>query len=390
MSKQEQRETKAQPENNSLDPNQTGSVSESLSPGQQLVAGRNALGLTQQQIADRLHLRLSSVQAVEKDELEEGVSVTFNKGYVRLYAKLVQLDIQPLLDAYDKIHSQDNKPAKLQSFSRRVTREAHDHRWNMVTIVVVILVLGSVVGWWVQQSDSFKDSQAFVAETFENLFNSNEQVAETSIQNDNEKTETVNEQVIESEALDKNKEPDLQQPDLEVDESSETSNSPLTENEDDSSDLSQINTDEVEKLANDATQSAQETVEQTQQTAEEVVDTIDEQLAVDNEPPKRNSADIIEGVFTEDGYRVNNDGTVDLTFTFLDDCWVSIKDKDGEIIAYGVKKKGRIMDVAGIPPISVILGAPQNVEINFGGLEVDMSVYPGGSSAKFELPVGSE
>ena len=153
------------------------------SPGKQLIRAREALGLTQKQVADRLHLRLNSVQAVEQDAPEEGVSVTFSKGYVRLYAKLVHLEKEPLLAAYDQIHMKEEKPAKLKSFSKRVTREAHDYRWNMVTIVVVLLVIGSVVGWWVQQSDSFKDSQAFVANTFDSLFSESE-----NAQNANEQT----------------------------------------------------------------------------------------------------------------------------------------------------------------------------------------------------------
>lgn len=387
MSKEEQQEPIAQSLNSSEEPSQNASQAEPLSPGRQLVAGRKALGLTQQQIADRLHLRLSSVQAVEKDELEEGVSVTFNKGYVRLYAKLVQLDIQPLLDSYDRMHIQDNKPAKLQSFSRRVTREAHDHRWNMVTIVVVILVLGSVVGWWVQQSDSFKDSQAFVAETFEKLFSDSEQSTELQTQDALDKTETIDNQLIETNTL-------VESGDMVNDELGNSENklpeiqTPITDDSASTDDSINQVTDEL--IPQDLGQSMLDTIDEVEDTLNETGDMVEEQLTVDDQAPKRNSADIIEGVFTEDGYRVNSDGTVDLVFTFEDDCWVSVKDKNGDTIAYGVKKKGRVMEVSGIPPINVVLGAPQNVQINFGGLEVDMSVFPGGRSANFDLPIGSE
>ncbi len=383
MSKEEQKEPSAQSSNNLEEPTENTSTPETLSPGRQLVAGRKALGLTQQQIADRLHLRLSSVQAVEKDELEEGVSVTFNKGYVRLYAKLVQLDIQPLLDAYDRIHVQDNKPAKLQSFSRRVTREAHDHRWNMVTIVVVILVLGSVVGWWVQQSDSFKDSQAFVADTFENLFSDKEPSIEAQSQDPQQTQDT----------LDKEETVDSQSIEPEIEGQSGLSNDLVSEDLslEDIEPSSTIANEEVdEPTSNQIEQTVEQVNDETEDGLNELDDMVEEELVVEDETTQRNSADIIEGVFTEEGYRVNNDGTVDMTFTFEDDCWVSVKDKDGEIIAYGVKKKGRVMEVAGSPPINVILGAPQNVKINFGGLEVDMSVFPGGRSANFELPIGSE
>jgi len=87
---------------------------------------------------------------------------------------------------------------------------------------------------------------------------------------------------------------------------------------------------------------------------------------------------------------LNADGTVDVVFTFKDDCWVSVKDANKETMAYGVKTKGRVMTVSGVPPVRVILGAPQNVEIDFGGQAVDMNAYEAGRSANFQLPVTGE
>jgi len=363
------------------------------SPGTQLTNAREAMGLTQKQVADRLHLRLNSVQAVENDALEEGVSVTFTKGYVRLYAKLVHLEAQPLLEAYDKMHKQSNQPAKLQSFSRRVSREAHDHRWNMVTIVVVLLVLGSVIGWWVQQSDSFDDSQSFVTDTFDSLFSESENAQNADIQNN-----ATQENSTKPISINDNANSDLlninsQAPEETLNETGSSSNLRSREiyNDNTQDDTQNITQDSAQQgtygLENSSAEMSDNNISSPRDTelnnASNMLGEVSEQNSdVDNAVSSYFSAD--------SGLMVNDDGTVDMAFTFLDDCWVSIKNVDGEVIAIGVKAKGRVMQVSGLPPIQVILGAPQNVEINFGGNDIDMSAYPDGRSAKFTLPVESE
>lgn len=352
-------------------------VQDANSPGQQLRIAREKLGLTQQQVADRLHLRITSVEAVESDSLEQGVSVTFTKGYVRLYAKLVHLEVDPLLAAYDQLHSKEREPAKLQSFSRRVSREAHDHRWNMVSIVVVLLVIGSIIFWWVDREGYFNDSGLKVSQAWETLVGEEEAEQAANIDSNNKLEDTS------SDVKKLNTGPNIPEEEVasivnKVEETSNDTADTIDESIDDTEEVLSASVDELEDTANtlaDATSDA--------------VDSATEQLSSEPDTP-RNSADIVEGVFTDAGYKVNADGTVNVEFTFTEDCWVSVKDANGDTMAVGVKKKGRVMDVAGLPPVRVILGAPSAVEIDFGGQRIDMSVYPGGESAKFSLPIESE
>ncbi len=355
------------------------------SPGKQLTKARVGLGLTQQQVADRLHLRLPSVQAVEEDALEKGVSVTFSKGYVRLYAKLVRLEAQPLLDAYDKINKLNKEPVKLQSFSRRVSREADDHKWNMVTIVVVLLVLGSVIGWWVQQSDSLTTSQSFVSETLDGLFSesdqaSNDEKANTAYSNSADQYEFDSVEQTENEnTLLQNTGPEIAEEDAGnfVDRMSS-----ITDNSEDD-ELAQTESALVEEAFDDTLNAVSETLESTTDLAvTEATGLVEDNEDLDDTP--------LTSTQTSNGIAVNADGTVNMTFTFIEDTWVSVKDVNGEVIAVGLKTKGRVMKVSGLPPILVILGVPEQVEINFGGKDVDMSVYPTGRSANFSLSLESE
>jgi cytoskeleton protein RodZ len=66
---------------------------------------------------------------------------------------------------------------------------------------------------------------------------------------------------------------------------------------------------------------------------------------------------------------------------------MNLSDATGENIAYGVKVKGRVMPVTGIPPFIVTLGAPEVVKISYAGESLNMSFLPSGRIAKFDLPL---
>jgi cytoskeleton protein RodZ len=363
-------------------------------PGEILSAAREQQGLTQQQVADRLHLRLRSVKAIEADDVEEGVSSTFTKGYVRLYARLLGLHAEPLLRAFDTLHAQDAGPARLQSFSKRVAREANDSRWNMVTYIIVLLVIGSVVVWWIDQSDfSLTDSFSDIA-PMSSEQNTDVTPQGSAVSQQDENFETFDEI---GNALDTNS-PSQVANDLSDEIDRETDNqleisslaqqlSPTDQNDpsiiealpDEDSDTGE----NMQAAADDFTG----TVTQAGNVIETAADDI-QQITSTNavSPELQTSANDAPSLPSDSPYNVNADGSVDMVFTFEEDCWVSVKDAFDETIAIGVKAKGRIMEVSGIPPINVILGAPHVVAIDFGGQSVDMTGFDGGRTANFQLP----
>jgi cytoskeleton protein RodZ len=394
MSKEKKQATNTQV----VDKIETSTIVNENSPGKQLVRAREALGLTQQQVADKLHLRINSVKSVEEDALEKGVSVTFNKGYVRLYAKLVRLEVQPLLDDYDKLHALDKQPAKLQSFSRRVSREADDHRWNMVTIVVIVLVVGSVIGWWVQRPDSLDNSQSFVSQTIDNLFSEEQnEASNTNTLNDKQDAQGDSQIVTSDSSLlsDQNTDTvedivtlddtDLDIEGLEFNQTSEIDNQVIGAETDNQS-LSATS----ERLATantDANQFDEMTVEDGLNEADLIGQGNDDQ----GEQTTDTAADTIVSLSSiNDGLILNEDGSVDMVFTFADDCWVSVTDANENVIAIGVKVAGRVMEVSGLPPLRIILGAPKSVEINAGSKDVDMSIFPSSRTANFILALEGE
>ena len=69
------------------------------SPGDVLAQARASAGLTQREVSDALHLPLSTVVALELDDTEQLPAHVFIRGYVRAYAKLLDLDPDPLVAA---------------------------------------------------------------------------------------------------------------------------------------------------------------------------------------------------------------------------------------------------------------------------------------------------
>ncbi len=81
------------------------------------------------------------------------------------------------------------------------------------------------------------------------------------------------------------------------------------------------------------------------------------------------------------------DGQAQLVLTFVEDCWVEIRDAAGERLVYGVQAANTRSTVAGTPPFSLILGNAPAVTITIDGRAVERSIYvpSQGSVARFTL-----
>lgn len=329
-------------------------IAETESVGTQLKKAREAAGLTQQALADKLFLKLEIIHQIETDKVSDNTSSTFLKGYIRLYAKNVGIDPEPLLKTFGESENGQKGSQQLQSFSRRVSKEATDNRWMMVTYFIVIVVIALSVVWWYQQSDSTDNSTAgnslldslITAEQTTEADDSNAPIQSTeqsdgdvtSVNNDDDFDSTNTTLTRASEGLSTGL-PD--QTSVPISEASNASEPEVISQENDNG--IQTTTAQVAEIAPD-----------------------ESELTLDQQAP---AADLVTVVFT-----------------FSDDCWVNITDATGEAIAYGTKVRGRVMTIEGVAPFEVTLGAPQNVSIVYAGEPVDMSDIPSGRSARFNLP----
>lgn len=68
-------------------------------PGEILAQARESLGVSQREVSEALNLSLDTVIALETGDAERLPAPVFARGYVRAYAKLLELDPEPLVAA---------------------------------------------------------------------------------------------------------------------------------------------------------------------------------------------------------------------------------------------------------------------------------------------------
>lgn len=73
-----------------------------IPPGRQLRKAREARGMAVADVAATLRLSVATVDNLEQDRYDRLPPDTFVRGYLRTYARLLELDPQPLVDAFDQ------------------------------------------------------------------------------------------------------------------------------------------------------------------------------------------------------------------------------------------------------------------------------------------------
>lgn len=118
-----------------------------LGPGELLQKGRLALDLSEAQIAAQLRLSRSVIRALENDDYEKLPGMTFVRGYLRAYARLVGIpgdEVIVRFDAQGIIEPEKVLPATM--INKQTTSKDLPIRWATYIIAVALVFL--VFLWW--------------------------------------------------------------------------------------------------------------------------------------------------------------------------------------------------------------------------------------------------
>ncbi len=116
--------------------------------GAALKAEREAQKLSIEEIGERLRLTPATLVAIETGRFNDLPSLTFIRGYVRSYARLLKLDEQPLLallgeaNAPISAHSASSRPFTAAPRPRRVRRGKWMGKALLLLAVVAVLAVG--------------------------------------------------------------------------------------------------------------------------------------------------------------------------------------------------------------------------------------------------------
>lgn len=116
-------------------------------PGAYLARQRTEKGYSVDYVAGKLHLRVRLIELLEADEYHLMPEPVFIRGYLRAYARLIEVPSDPLLETFNRLYAPERKVERALWQSRRQThRGEHVVRW--LTGVFVIGVCVAVLFWW--------------------------------------------------------------------------------------------------------------------------------------------------------------------------------------------------------------------------------------------------
>lgn len=110
------------------------------SVGAQLAAVRQARNMGVGDVAHRLKLTPKQVEAIENDDFVS-LGPVFSRGFVRNYARLLQLDPQPLLDAM-RMGPADNDDDRVAISKEHIAlRNSLSRHWLKISLAILFIVI---------------------------------------------------------------------------------------------------------------------------------------------------------------------------------------------------------------------------------------------------------
>lgn len=303
----------------------------SLTVGQLLFRAREHMGLTQEAVAERLCLKVSTVKEIEQDIHPAGVEPTFLRGYIRLYARMVGIpenDINSLLKS--DVPAQAPNVSPMQSYSLGKKRKKREGWLMKLTWLIVIILIAMIGIWWWQDHNAQQKDLLTMA-------NQNDLV--------------LTQQDTSSEPV-----------------SNVTVDAPLANNNSaEQAEPAPVLTDAQTTTTNTETDSVKT-------------------IPLPNAPQTIPSVDRVQADATQtaDMPAVTSNG---LTLNFSGQCWLEIRDANNKVLFSGMKNSGDKLELDGAQPYRLNIGAPANVTVQFQGQDVDLSRFiKAKRSAKFKLP----
>lgn len=146
----------------STPPNDAVAAAPAGNPGETLRRARESRGWSLESVARELNLTVYALQQLEAGAFERLPGHTFARGYIRTYARLLELDPASLASAYDRYTGTDASGSTVQSLGRiheplRLSRNVL--RLATAGLVILLLILLGFF-WWQDRPERFASLDA--------------------------------------------------------------------------------------------------------------------------------------------------------------------------------------------------------------------------------------
>ncbi len=116
--------------------------------GEVFVIARNSKNLTQKDVSNNLRLSVKQINALENNEFSSLPQPMITRGFIRNYARLLELDAEPLLESY-RMRMPETLPSTLsvQTSTHQIMLNKNSQPW-LKYILGSILVLLFLLAWF--------------------------------------------------------------------------------------------------------------------------------------------------------------------------------------------------------------------------------------------------
>jgi cytoskeleton protein RodZ len=130
------------------------------SPGRALHDARRARKLEIVRIANELRLPPATIDALERDDFEHLPSPVFVSGYIRTYARLLELDPEPLIARFRELHPEAEalpRVAPRASRSSRTTQQPGSGTAPILLTLVLLVAIAAGSYLWFSDHEWFSN-----------------------------------------------------------------------------------------------------------------------------------------------------------------------------------------------------------------------------------------
>jgi cytoskeleton protein RodZ len=339
-------------------------------PGSLLRKARERKGLEQAKVAAQLHLSESMIQALERDDYKNLPAAVFVQGYLKNYARLLDVDEKAVIQAYQGLQPDTAQQPLVGNQPDNVVKELHsDHRLILYTTWFVLIVLGVLIFfWWQGRMDSTESPQQTEEQQAEELHGTIEPAFAPT-------------QEDEVAPLGDEVPPPFSEPDPQP--STSMQEAPLLP-ADEESPIQPVAgepvPDEAERI--EALAPLSETPATPASEAPDIL--VSETPAIPASDIPAEILPLSEADAESEMPTPISDGLV--VFEFTGPCWVEVRDANGRMRIIGVMRDGmrRSLD-AQLGPFSVVIGDIQAARLTVNGENYDLSRHTRGKVARFTL-----
>ncbi|TLP63427.1 MULTISPECIES: RodZ domain-containing protein [Pseudomonas] len=321
-------------------------------PGDVLRQAREQREWSQAEVAKKLNLTVSSLNNLETGAFDKLPGHTFARGYIRAYAKLMDMDQAPLVAAFDQITGTHAQGSDVHSLGRieEPVRLSHNIL-RVVSLVLLVAVIGGGFVWWQDQGSLRGKDLAKIA------------LEHVEVESADGTTQIHPLDEPEDQAVSEAQQPEGQVLPLEPVNGSEapaaSEETPIA----------------VAPAASAAAPAVASTPAATPAPAAPAAPAA----------PTASVAPVAPVASVPAAPAVAPAGSAKVHIQFTADCWTQVTDGNGKVLFSAIKRKGDSLDLTGQPPFAVRLGFARGAQVSYNGQAVDVAPFTSGETARLKL-----